>query len=671
MAKGEPRSKRSAPTRAAADAAVPALSKVLIANRGEIACRIARTARRMGLSTVAVYSDADREAAHVRAADEAVHIGPSPAVDSYLDIGKVVAAARASGADCVHPGYGFLSENADFAEAVQGAGLTFIGPSPAAMRALGNKAAARELAARLGIPIVPGAHGAAQDTASLAAEAARIGFPVMIKAAAGGGGRGMRAVQRPADFSSELASAVREARAAFGDGRMLIEKLIREPRHVEVQVFADRHGRAVHLYERDCTLQRRHQKIIEEAPAPGMSRGLRERLTGAALQLVTEAGYENAATVEFLAEGGRLDAAAPYYFIEVNTRLQVEHPVTEAITGLDLVEWQFRIAAGEPLPRRQDEIEITGHAVEARLCAEDPADGFAPSTGRLVAATFPERPDVRVETAVATGDVIGPHYDSMIAKLVASGADRPSALNTLDKALSATRVLGVATNAHLLRRLVRHEAVIAARFDTGFIGRALPALIACVRPFEAIQQAVRGLLLDTSQRPAAHASPWDARDGFSLGSPRVESRDVVIDGWAQSIVIAWGPDGPHIEFIGSTAGSAPAAEGVEVVIDAGVAYALLDLQQVRVAWPQPADGSGAGVPSGDLVRAPITGRVAKVFMSAGVRVELGTPLAIVEAMKMEHVIASPRAAVVLRPAVVEGQQIEKGALVAELGPATA
>ena len=403
--------------------------KILIANRGEIACRIMRTARRLGIGTVAVYSDADRSALHVAEANEAVHIGAGPATDSYLSIARVLEAAAATGAEAIHPGYGFLAENPDFARACRDAGVVFIGPSPEAMLALGGKAEAKVLAAKAGVPTVPGYHGQSQEPDRLAAEAEQIGFPVMIKAVAGGGGRGMRLVERAADFGAALDSAVREATSAFGDPRVLLEKQVVNPRHIEVQVFGDSHGNVVHLFERDCTLQRRNQKVIEEAPAPGMSAALRTAMTDAAVRLARSVGYEGAGTVEFLVEGGKLSKSAPWYFIEMNTRLQVEHPVTEAITGLDLVEWQLRVAAGQRLPAKQSDITMSGHSIEARVCAEDPGRGFAPSAGTIHVFAPGEGGDIRVETGVAGGSQIPPFYDSLIAKLIAHGDDRASALD--------------------------------------------------------------------------------------------------------------------------------------------------------------------------------------------------------------------------------------------------
>ena len=429
------------------------LRKVLIANRGEIACRIMRTAQAMGVATVAVYSEADATAMHVEMADEAVRIGPGPATESYLRIDRIIAAAGETGADCIHPGYGFLAENAEFAEACATAGVKFIGPSPEAMRALGGKAQAKTIATEAGVPVVPGYQGDAQDLATLQEQAGIVGYPVMIKAVAGGGGRGMRLVESSGDFAAALESAQREAQSSFGDARVLIEKFIARPRHIEVQVFGDSHGSVVHMFERDCTLQRRNQKVVEEAPAPGMSAELREMMTSAAVAVAKSVGYEGAGTVEFLVDGASLDKDARWYFIEMNTRLQVEHPVTEEITGLDLVEWQFRVAAGEPLPLRQGELSYEGHAVEVRLCAEDPANGFAPSVGSVVEFDFLEDDGLRVESGVRTGSEITPFYDSMIAKVIRFGPDRAFVIDELTSDLESIDVLGLKTNMPFSARL--------------------------------------------------------------------------------------------------------------------------------------------------------------------------------------------------------------------------
>ncbi len=485
--------------------------KVLIANRGEIACRVIATASRMGIATVAVYSDADRDARHVAMATEAWPIGPAPARDSYLRIDAVIDAARRSGAEAVHPGYGFLSENAEFADACAAAGLVFIGPPAAAIRAMGSKAAAKALMAQAGVPLVPGYHGAAQDPALLAAEAGRIGFPVLIKASAGGGGKGMRVVTDAAAFGPALEGAQREAAASFGDDRVLIEKYLTRPRHIEIQVFADSHGHTVSLFERDCSIQRRHQKVLEEAPAPGMDPERRRSMGDAAVAAARAVGYVGAGTVEFIAEDGA------FYFMEMNTRLQVEHPVTEAITGLDLVEWQLRVAAGEPLPSLAP--SITGHAIEARVYAEDPAHDFLPSVGTLVHLRQPtERPGVRVDTGVRQGDAITPNYDPMIAKLIVHGADRADAVRRLRAALDEYEVVGVQTNLALLRGIAATPDFAAADLDTGFIGRH-PDLLGAPPPPDALAWAAASLaVLQPAQD--ADADPWSLLDSWRMnGTP--------------------------------------------------------------------------------------------------------------------------------------------------------
>ena len=465
---------------------------VLIANRGEIACRIIRTARRMGLRAVAVYSDADRNALHVRLADEAVHIGPSPAAQSYLASARLIAAAQAAGADCVHPGYGFLAENADFAQACLTAGIAFIGPPPAAILAMGLKDRAKALMEKAGVPVVPGYHGERQEPKFLKQKAYELGYPLLIKATAGGGGKGMRRVDKHADFDAALESAQREALSAFGDARMLIEKYVGHPRHIELQVFADRHGNAIHLGERDCSLQRRHQKVIEEAPAPGMSASLRAAMGAAAVAAAKAVGYEGAGTVEFIADGEGGLKAGGFWFMEMNTRLQVEHPVTEAVTGLDLVEWQLRVAAGEPLPLKQDQVRIAGHAVEARIYAEDPAHGFLPSTGKLVALQFPQGEGLRVDAGVEAGDEVTPFYDPMIAKLIAHGATRDQALDRLADALEGTIALGPRSNLGFLAALARAPGFRGGDFDTGFIDRNLSQLGAAPQPLDHAAVALGG-----------------------------------------------------------------------------------------------------------------------------------------------------------------------------------
>ncbi len=650
------------------------LKKLLIANRGEIACRIMRTAKRMGIKTVAVYSDADARALHGAMADEAVHIGASPATESYLRIDKIIAAARATNADAIHPGYGFLSENADLPEACVKAGIIFVGPTAAAMRALGGKAAAKDIAIKAGVPVVPGYQGAKQDLATLKAEAKRVGYPVMIKAVAGGGGRGMRLVASEAEFAELLDSAKREAASSFGNDQVLIEKVVVKPRHVEVQVFGDSHGNVVHLFERDCTLQRRNQKVIEEAPAPGMSEALRAKICAAAVALGKAVGYTGAGTVEFLVEGGTLSASAPWYFIEMNTRLQVEHPVTEAITGLDLVEWQLRVAAGERQPLAQEAIVMRGHAIEARLCAEDPAKGFMPSVGPIHAFETPQHVDgLRVETGVAAGAEVSPFYDSMIAKLIVARPDRAAAIAAMGDALLATVIAGPQTNQRFLAHLLADARVQSAAMDTGLIGRDLEHFAARRPDSVAIVTGVPALLshICDDVEIAARAdplSPWSRRDGFQIGALRQETRSVMIDGRAQDVVVNWTSAGakvvePIVAGDGTTRRFSAHRTGI------GQLLVVVDGQQTELTTPSydataTDDGDGSG-----KVRAPINGRVAKVFVKVGDAIEKGSRVAVVEAMKMEHVLPAPVAGIIELIDAAEGAQVAQGAVIAVIGEA--
>jgi 3-methylcrotonyl-CoA carboxylase alpha subunit len=649
------------------------LKKVLIANRGEIAQRIICTASRLGVNTVAVVSEPDRGAPYAQLATETVEIGPGPAAESYLRGDKIIAAARATGADAIHPGYGFLAENAGFAEAVGKAGLIFIGPSPEAMRRMGGKAEAKAIAAAAGVPVVPGYAGDSQTPKTLAREARRIGYPLLIKAVAGGGGRGMRLVEREADLATALESAQREAEAAFGDGRVLLEKLIDKPRHIEVQVFGDRHGNIVHLFERDCSLQRRNQKVIEEAPAPGMPEALRARMCAAAIACARAVEYEGAGTVEFLVEGGTLTAQSPWYFIEMNTRLQVEHPVTEAITGLDLVEWQLRVAAGEPLPLRQDEIAMQGHAIEARLNAEDPARGFLPSTGPLVRFELYGSEGVRIDAGTEQGLAVAPYYDSLLAKLVAWGPDRATAIARLAQALERTLIAGPRTNLAFLHALLMHPAFAEGVMDTGLIGREIASLTAETPNPEAIGRGVAEMLWrayhDLAARRAWQVwgegpSPWNAYDGFQLGGPRSQQLTVLVDGTPTNVQVDWGAIGPRVR--------PPASEGsphtttVQYAGDSNPLYVLHDMRQTELRWPTYEADAIDAAGDGASIRAPIVGRVAKVFVRDGDTVARGDRIAVVEAMKMEHVLHALRDGVVAKVAVAEGQQVEQGALIAAL-----
>ncbi|MEZ5850124.1 MAG: biotin carboxylase N-terminal domain-containing protein [Hyphomicrobiaceae bacterium] len=654
------------------------LKKILIANRGEIARRIIRTARQMGIATVAVYSDADASALHVEEADEAIHIGPSPATDSYLRGDKIIAAAKATGADGIHPGYGFLSENADFAQAVAEAGLTFVGPTAAAMRALGGKAAAKEVAIKADVPVVPGYQGEKQDAPSLAAEAKKIGYPVMIKAVAGGGGRGMRAVEREADMAELLASAQREAAGAFGDARVLIEKVVVRPRHIEVQVFGDAHGNVVHLFERDCTLQRRNQKVIEEAPAPGMSPELREKMCGAAVKLAKAVGYRGAGTVEFLVEGGSLDAQAKWYFIEMNTRLQVEHPVTEEITGLDLVEWQLRVASGENLPLPQDKITMSRHAIEARLCAEDPSKGFLPGVGRIREIWGAGEVE-RLEIGVRSGDEISPFYDSMIAKLIASGSNRDIALQRLTRSLEGFIVFGPATNGVFLRRLLQDSGVKAGVMDTGLIGREIDRLsqrmVSDAEKADTVAELLRHEREAATPASSHHYSytGWAANDAFQLGGARTMPMKVVIDGEPQTATVTWpaaarGSTGfawPSVS-LGGAGVPAGGHRGRQNVIYDGTVYASFDGELVTASRPVYDASAVEDGHAGDTVRAPINGKVARIFVAEGDTVAKGDRIAVVEAMKMEHVVHAGRDGTIGKVAVSEGAQVNQGALIAAL-----
>ena len=645
------------------------LRKILIANRGEIACRIMRTAQRLGVATVAVYSDADRGALHVAMADEAVHIGPSPSTESYLRGDRIIAAAKATGAEAIHPGYGFLAENPDFADACAAAGITFIGPSGDAMRRLGGKAAAKAVAREANVSVVPGYDGASQDAALLQREAGRIGYPVMIKAVAGGGGRGMRLVESADAFVAALESAQREAQSSFGNATVLIEKVVQRPRHIEVQVFGDRHGNVVHLFERDCSLQRRNQKVIEEAPAPGMTPVLREKICGAATRLARAVGYEGAGTVEFLVEGGSLGADAPWYFIEMNTRLQVEHPVTEEITGLDLVEWQLRVASGEPLPLTQDAIHFAGHAIEVRLCAEDPAQGFLPSIGRVAAFALDDMSDVRLETGIRPGDVISPFYDSMIAKLITFGDTRDDAADEMIMALRQDlEVAGPRVNTSFLCALLEHTDVRALRMDTGLIGRDIAELTRSHIGTPEVLAAVQHLIAPTVETDG----PWGAGDGFQLGTAaRTLAVPLVVNGEARTFNATWSGNGgpPRVSLVGDKA-SAGAPPDACIEVEGGL-YALFDGEQVEVRWPTyDADDIDDGH-AGDAVRAPINGKVARVFVKAGDAISKGDRLAVVEAMKMEHVLLAVRDGVVAGVAVTEGQQVTQGTLLVNLEPQTA
>lgn len=647
--------------------------KILIANRGEIACRIARTARELGVATVAVYSDADADAAHVTAADEAIRIGPASASESYLNVPALIAACKRSGAEAVHPGYGFLSENAEFAEALAEAGIAFIGPPPAAIRAMGLKDAAKRLMEEAGVPVVPGYHGEDQDPDLLAIEAQKIGYPVLIKARAGGGGKGMRRVDIKEEFAEALTSAMREGEAAFGDGRVLIEKFIGAPRHIEIQVFADRAGNTIHLFERDCSLQRRHQKVIEEAPAPGMTAGLRAAMGEAAVRAAQTIGYEGAGTVEFLVDASEGLRADRFYFMEMNTRLQVEHPVTEAITGLDLVAMQLRVAAGEPLNLRQDEVLLLGHAFEARLYAEDPARGFLPATGTLDRLDLP-RDIARVDSGVREGDVVSPHYDPMLAKVIVHDATREEALARLVRALDATRIAGTVTNLGFLRALARHPDFAAGRVDTALIDRNSVQLSRESIPTPGTIALAAIAALDL---PRIGESPWDSLTGWRAwggASHRVtlehreDSIALTVDilaprqfqvSWAEHVIEVTLPEGAGAAVIdGLRQRSFAKREGDIVSVTLPD-----DIHRFTVPDPLARAVAAAG---GDAITAPMPGLVKQVSVGQGDAVKAGQTLMVLEAMKMEHALKAPRDGIAAQVLAAEGDQVDDGALLVAL-----
>ncbi len=662
------------------------LEKILVANRGEIACRVLRTARRLGIPTVAVYSDADEGARHVALADEAYRIGPAPARESYLKGGAIVEVARRSGARAIHPGYGFLSENADFAEACAAAGITFVGPPPAAIRAMGSKSAAKRIMADAGVPLVPGYHGEDQSPERLAREAGRIGFPVLVKATAGGGGKGMRAVADPAAFADALAGARREALASFGDDRVLLERYLARPRHVEVQVFADAHGNAVHLFERDCSIQRRHQKVLEEAPAPGLPAATREEMGRAAVAAARAIGYVGAGTVEFL-----LDEDGRFYFMEMNTRLQVEHPVTEMITGQDLVEWQFRVAAGEPLPLRQEALTITGHAIEARVYAEDPARDFLPSIGVLShLRPPPESAHVRVDTGVREGDAVTIHYDPMIAKLVVWDTSRPAAIRRLRAALSAYQVAGITTNLAFLGAVAAHPAYAAADLDTRFLDRHRKDLVGDPGPASDTVLAVACLdeLLrraDDAGRAARASgdpwSPWHRTDGWRLNADYHHALTFVDGGALVRVVAHYRPGASELELPGGKVTVRGSRNGPdELVADVGGAriratvvrsdadrIVMIQGRGHRLAIHDPDAASERDVGGGSLV-APMPGKVVVVLVEPGAEVRKGQPLLVLEAMKMEHTVVSPRDGRVAAVHFAAGALVGEGAQLVALEP---
>ena len=654
-------------------------SKVLIANRGEIACRVIATCRRLGIATVAVYSDADRNARHVRLADEAIHIGPAAARESYLRSDAILEAARRSGAQAIHPGYGFLSENADFADACVAAGIAFIGPPASAIRAMGDKSAAKALMAKAGVPLTPGYHGDQQAPDFLRTQADGIGYPVVIKASAGGGGKGMRKVERSEDFVDALASCQREAASAFGNDHVLVEKYVERPRHIEIQVFGGGHGEAVYLFERDCSVQRRHQKVLEEAPAPGMSADRRAAMGKAAVDAARAVGYVGAGTVEFIA-----GPDGDFYFMEMNTRLQVEHPVTEFITGTDLVEWQLRVAAGQPLPKRQDELAIHGHALEARLYAEDADRGFLPSTGTLRRLRLPTpSANVRVDTGVEEGDSITPYYDPMIAKLIVWDVDRDAALRRMSQALADCQVVGVTTNAGFLRRLVQTDSFANAKLDTALIEREQAALAVTGDGEQALWELAAIAAVASTPAAAADArdphSPWQAQDGWRLGVPaarlvplqqaeRAHTLKVwtTADGWR----VQCGDAAPK-QVVGHADGQTLSVQmderrwRLQLQRDGDQLYLFASDGQHRFTLHDPVgESEQASADAGSLL-APMPGRIVATLVAAGTQVKRGTPLVVLEAMKMEHTLQAPADGTVKGYRAKAGDQVGDGAVLVD------
>jgi 3-methylcrotonyl-CoA carboxylase alpha subunit len=655
--------------------------KILIANRGEIACRVAATARRMGIQTVAVYSDADAGAKHVQACDEAVHVGGSAPKDSYLRWERILQAAKDTGAEAVHPGYGFLSENEDFARACAAAGLVFIGPPASAILAMGLKAESKRLMESAGVPLVPGYHGADQDPVLLQGEADRIGYPALIKASAGGGGKGMRVVERSEDFAAALASCKREALNSFGSDAVLIEKYVQRPRHIEIQVFGDTQGNCVYLFERDCSVQRRHQKVLEEAPAPGMTEALRSQMGAAAVAAAKAVNYVGAGTVEFIVEQTAYDQpeSMKFFFMEMNTRLQVEHPVTEAITGLDLVEWQLRVASGEPLPLRQDQLRIQGHAIEARICAENPDNNFLPATGTLQVYRKPqassfERGTTRIDDGVREGDTISPFYDSMVAKLIVHGDTREQALARLDTALAQTQIVGLNTNVQFLRYVVRSDAFAHAQLDTALIQRESSVLFK--QDPVGLEAAAAAVIADALRSEAADqgTDPFSRRDGWqSYGTTR-RRFELEYDGQPVRAVLTYGPelllqvgegaesalqftpqgDGLWVQFNGARIHSTVHAQGE-------TCHVFTPLGATRISLLDPLAHAGEAAQEGGRLTAPMPGKVVSFAVKAGDTVKAGQALAVMEAMKMEHTIRAPQDGTVAELLYAPGDQVADGA----------
>jgi 3-methylcrotonyl-CoA carboxylase alpha subunit len=656
--------------------------KILIANRGEIACRVAATARRMAIKTVAVYSDADADAKHVTACDEAVHIGGSAPKDSYLRWERIIAAAKGAGAEAIHPGYGFLSENEEFAQACAKAGLVFIGPPASAIKAMGLKAESKRLMEKAGVPLVPGYHGSDQDPALLQREADRIGYPVLIKASAGGGGKGMRAVDRSEDFAAALASCQREAINSFGDDAVLIEKYAQRPRHIEIQVFGDAHGNYVHLFERDCSVQRRHQKVLEEAPAPGMTEAMRQEMGEAAVAAARAVQYVGAGTVEFIVE--QRAGGMTFYFMEMNTRLQVEHPVTEAITGLDLVEWQLRVAAGQPLPLKQDQLRIHGHAMEARICAESPDNQFLPATGTLQVYRQPtctrfERADgpthVRIDDGVREGDAISPYYDSMVAKLIVHGDTREQALARMDQALSEFHIVGLQTNVQFLRHVVQSQSFATADLDTALIQREAGVLFHQEKIGLPVAVAAAIALTLEEEKSRETSDPFSRTDGWRLHGPSQRRFEFEFHGESQAAQLWRAHDGALQLTLGDAQlpwHYTATAKGLQLELD-GQRWLLQTYRRGEVVHVFGAMGAAqiteidllahAGVAQHEAGRltAPMPGKVVSFQVKAGDTVSRGQALAVMEAMKMEHTIAAPADGVVAEILYAPGDQVLEGA----------
>ena len=634
------------------------LKSLLIANRGEIACRIMATCRRLGIRTIAVYSDADTYAKHVREADDAIHIGAAPAAESYLDGDRIIEAAKASGAEAIHPGYGFLSENADFADAVEKAGLIWVGPKAETIREMGLKDEAKRIAEEAGVPVLPGYRGEAQDAKTLEEEADKIGYPILIKAVAGGGGRGIRLVSRKSDLSSELESAVRVAKSAFGDGRVMLEKLVEQPRHIEVQVFGDSHGGAVHLYERDCSLQRRRQKVVEEAPAPGMPEDVREAMTGAAVKLAKAVGYEGAGTVEFIVDGARPLAKDTFWFLEMNTRLQVEHPVTELITGTDLVEWQLRVASGEKLPLKQKDIPLSGHAIEARICAEDPANDFRPGAGRLAAFDLGEpdlfageAPDTdelhyRLDAGFEAGDTVPATYDSMIAKMIIKSWDRESATSALAEQLGQSIVAGIPSNIGFLKRCLDNEVFRRGDHHVNWIAEEIDALASpATGGAKLAASLVAGILLSPDDD-----GPWDEKDGWRMNAVPRRSIRLLVGG----DIVEASPDVVHL------------TEDWQAIGLSDTRYAVGISGETWLVEVPDYEAEAEAIAGGDRVSAPMPGKVIDLRVKAGDSVTKDQTVAVMEAMKMEHSLKAPRDGIVKAVGAELGEQVGEGVVLVEL-----